>query len=98
MAADDRRAVGCILSGGQAHDAVEGRLLPDAIGRLRSSETDRPLFLLMDRTYEDLETRLFAFERGYSPVVPPKKTGNTRGSMTKRGINGAMRWNGCFGG
>jgi transposase len=27
----------------------------------------------MDRAYEDGETRLLAFELGYSPVVPPKK-------------------------
>jgi transposase len=73
MAADDRCAIGFILSEGQTHDAVEGRLLLDTIGRLKRPETDRPLFLLMDRAYEDLETRLLAFEWGYSPVVPPKK-------------------------
>jgi transposase len=27
----------------------------------------------MDRAYEDGETRMRAFEWGYSPVVPPKK-------------------------
>jgi transposase len=64
---------GSCFRGGQAYDAVEGRLLLDTIGRLKSSETDKPLFLLMDRAYEDLETRLRAFEWGYSPVVPPKK-------------------------
>jgi transposase len=59
--------------GEQAHNAAEGRLLLDTIGRLRSSETDRPPFLLMDRAYEDLETRLRAFQRSYGPAVPPKK-------------------------
>jgi transposase len=34
---------------------------------------DSPMYLLMDRAYEDGETRLFAFEWGYSPVVPSKK-------------------------
>jgi transposase len=28
----------------------------------------------MDRDYEDGETRLLAFEWGYSPAAPPKKT------------------------
>jgi transposase len=31
------------------------------------------MYLLMDRAYEDGETRLLAFEWGYHPVVPPKK-------------------------
>jgi transposase len=73
MAADDRRAVGFILSGGEASDAGNGRLLPDTIGRIKGPDEEGPVFLLMDRAYEDWETRRLAFEWGYRAVVPPKK-------------------------
>jgi transposase len=54
-------------------DSRNGRLLPGTIGRLKDPDEEGPLFLLMDRAYEGWETRLLAFEWGYSPVVPPKK-------------------------
>jgi transposase len=37
----------------------------------------------MDRAYEDRETRLLAFERGYSPGVPPKKNRKKPGDYNK---------------
>jgi transposase len=73
MAAGNQRAIGFILSGGEASDAGNGRLLLDAIGRMKDPDEEGPLFLLMDRAYEDGKTRMLAFEWGYSPVVPPKK-------------------------
>jgi transposase len=47
--------------------------LIDAIGRIKEPEEDRPAYLLMDRAYEDGEPRWLVFERGHSPVAPPKK-------------------------
>ena len=35
---------------------------------------DRPLYLLMDSAYAGNETRQFALDLGYIPVVPPPKT------------------------
>jgi transposase len=40
---------------------------------MKDPDEEGPLFLLMDRAYEDGKTRMLAFEWGYSPVVPPKK-------------------------
>jgi transposase len=40
---------------------------------MKGPDEEGPLFLLMDRAYEDGETRMLAFEWGYSPVVRPKK-------------------------
>jgi transposase len=73
MVAGNQCAIGFILSGGEASDASNGRLLLDTIGRMKEPGEEGPLFLLMDRAYEDGETRMLAFGWGYSPVVPPKK-------------------------
>jgi transposase len=73
LAAGPQCAAGFTLPGGEASDAAPGRLLLDTIGRLRERGEDRRLYLLMDRAYEDGDTRLLAFELGYSPAVPPKK-------------------------
>jgi transposase len=73
LAADDQRAIGFILSGGEASDAVSGRLPLDVVGRIKAPYEDDPLYVLMDRAYEDGETRMLAFEWGYSPVTPQKK-------------------------
>jgi transposase len=73
MVSDNQGAIGFILSRGEASDAGKSRLLLDTIGRIKDPSEDSPLYLLMDRSYEDGETRLLAFEWGYSPVVPPKK-------------------------
>ena len=68
VAANDKTAIGWMLSAGQLHDAPQGRLLLSAMGKVEN----RP-FLLMDRAYEDAATRELAISLGYCPVVPPKK-------------------------
>jgi transposase len=40
---------------------------------MKQPDEERSLYLLMDRAYADWDTRRLAFERGYSPAVPPKK-------------------------
>ena len=67
VAANDRTAVGFALSAGHAHDAPQGRNLLTAIGMVEPGS-----LLLMDRAYEDNETRRLALALGYTPVVPPK--------------------------
>jgi hypothetical protein len=64
MVADNRCATGFILSGGEASDASNGRLLPGTIGRIKDPDGEGPLVLLIDRAYEGQETRLLAFEWG----------------------------------
>jgi transposase len=78
-------------------ERIYGRLLLDTIGRIREPCGD-PVFLLMDRACEDWETRWLAFQRGYTPVVPQKRTGSIRGSIAKSCINGGMKLNGCSAG
>ena len=70
MAMDARRAVGFILSGGQCHDAPQGRLLMETVGPLEEEATP----LVMDRAYEDNLTRRTAQILKFSPVVPPKSS------------------------
>jgi len=67
MALDARTAAEFILSGGQYHDAPQGRLLMETVGPL---ETMTPL--VMDRAYEDDRTRRTARFLKFSPVVPSK--------------------------
>ena len=67
VAADARTAITFALSPGQASDAVQGRELLAGIGPLPA-----PLHLIMDRAYEDNETRQLALDFGFIPVVPPK--------------------------
>ena len=55
------------LSGGEKHDAPEGRKL---IKRLK---VNKPCNLLIDRAYEDDQTRALALQQGFTPIVPPKK-------------------------
>ena len=59
------------LSPGNNHDAPEGRKLIDTI----CSEDNHNL--LMDRAYEDDQTRALGKERGFNVVVPPKKNRKT---------------------
>lgn len=68
MTANARKAVECILSAGQGHDAPHGRLLMETVGK---QKTLTPL--LMDRAYEDDYTRYIAQMLKFNPVVPPKK-------------------------
>jgi transposase len=56
-----------LLSPGQASDAKQGRILLGGIGPLPV-----PLYLLLDRAYQDNETRQLARDFGFIPVVPPK--------------------------
>ncbi len=67
VAADARTAITFSLSPGQASDAVEGRALLGGLGPL-----PEPLYLIMDRAYEDNQTRQLALEFNWIPVVPPK--------------------------
>ena len=68
VTASDRAAVAFSLSAGNVHDAPEGRKLLDKIMRF-----DEHKFLLMDRAYEGDDTRAKVMEKGYVPVVPPKR-------------------------
>jgi transposase len=56
------------LSGGNEHDAPEGRELLESFGR---QENNIPLG--MDRAYEGDKTRDLAVSMNFTPVVPPKK-------------------------
>jgi transposase len=67
VAADARTAITFALSPGQASDAAQGRELLGSIGPLPA-----PLHLIMDRAYEDNQTRQLALDFGFIPVVPPK--------------------------
>ena len=69
VAADARTAITFALSPGKAHDAPRGRDLLAGLGPL-----PEPLPLLMDRAYEDDQTRQLALDFGWIPVVPPKRT------------------------
>lgn len=55
------------LSAGNEHEALPGRELLASSDQLK-----RTLYLLMDCAYESDQTRLFALDLGYEPVVPPK--------------------------
>jgi len=61
------RAYTFSLSSGNSHDAPEGRLLLETIGKQKDHS-----FLLMDRAYQDDKTRFTAWSLGFNPVVPPK--------------------------
>ena len=56
------------LSGGNCHDAPQGRTSIETIG---THFEDIPI--LMDRAYEGDKTRELALSYGHEPVVPPKK-------------------------
>ena len=68
VTASDRSVVAFSLSGGNAHDAPEGELLLDSMTRMPEH-----IYILMDRAYEGDKLRAKAIEKGYVPVVPPKK-------------------------
>ena len=67
MAANAKTAVEFILSAGQLHDAPQGRLLMETVGR---QKTITPL--IMDRAYEDDYTRYIAQTLKFDPIVPQK--------------------------
>jgi len=67
IAANDRFALTFSLSGGNAHDAPEGRaLLEDWKAAPQGAA------MVMDRAYEGDETRQLVLDLGMTPVVPPK--------------------------
>jgi len=68
IAANAMRAIDFILSPGQSHDAPQGRILLETVGKQKGV-----IPLLMDRAYEDDLTQYIAQTLGFSPVVPPKK-------------------------
>jgi len=68
VAADDKVAIGFMLSGGNAADAPKGRELLVRVGRIQEG-----VALLMDRAYEGKVTRELAVSLGYHPVVSPKR-------------------------
>jgi transposase len=67
VAANDKVAIGFLLSGGNAHDGPKGRQLLSMVGPAEGTA------LIMDRAYEGNETRALATSLGYRPVVPPRK-------------------------
>jgi hypothetical protein len=67
VAANARTAITFSLSGGETHDAPEGRKLLQSLGG-----PDRPMHLIRDRAYEGDETLQLALDLGFTPVVPPK--------------------------
>jgi transposase len=68
VSADDKVVIEMHLSGGECHDAPEGRISIAAVG-----ENFAGVPMLMDRAYEGDETRNLAIANGHEPVVPPKK-------------------------
>jgi hypothetical protein len=71
VAASDRIAIAFHLSGGQCHDAPQGRLLLED-QRLDGLAKRKTVFMAMDKGYEDDQTRKAVKKREFKPVVPPK--------------------------
>jgi transposase len=78
VAASDRIALTFQLSGGQCHDAPQGRLLLEKcdLGTLLKLD-ERPkkegkIYMAMDKGYEDDTTRQLVKDKGFKPLVPPK--------------------------
>ena len=67
VSASNLQAVISHLSGGNTHDAFEGRAL---LKYWDDPVANEPL--AMDRAYEGDETRQFVLDFGMTPVVPPK--------------------------
>lgn len=55
------------LSAENKHDAPEGRKF------IENFYPENDHYVLMDRAYEDNETRELAMKQGFVPVVPPKR-------------------------
>ena len=66
VAGNDRLAIEFTISPGNHHDAPEGRLLLETIGK--NHET---ISLIMDRAYQDDNTIYIASMLKFQPVVPP---------------------------
>ena len=78
VAASDRVAVAFRLSGGQCHDAPQGRLLLENcdIGKLlkldKRPQNQGKIYLAMDKGYEDDATSQLVKDKCFNPLVPPK--------------------------
>ena len=68
VSANDKVIVEMHLSGGNCHDAPQGRVSIEHIG---DSYSGVPI--LMDRAYEGDKTRELCQSFGHKPIVPPKK-------------------------
>jgi transposase len=68
VTASDRAVVVFSLSGGNAHDAPEGEILLERVERLDGQD-----YMLMDKAYEGERMRAKVAEKGFMPVVPPRK-------------------------
>ena len=97
VSADDQVVVEVHLSGGECHDAPEGRKSIEAVGK---SYEGVPL--LMDKAYEGDETRSLARANGHEPIVPPKSNRaavmvmatDRTGASAEPGT--AVRWRSCI--
>ena len=67
MAANARVAIDFILSSGARHDAPQGRILMETVGKQKILTP-----LLMDKAYGDDSTLYTAQMLKFEPVVPPK--------------------------
>jgi transposase len=67
VSADDKTVIELHLSGGECHDAPEGRKSLESVGEDYSG-----IPILMDKAYEGDETRELAENNGHEPIVPPK--------------------------
>ena len=68
VSANDKVIVEMHLSGGNCHDAPQGRISIEHIG-----ERYPGVPILMDKAYEGDKTRELCRSFGHDPVVPPKK-------------------------
>jgi transposase len=68
VAANAETAVAFALSGGDCHDAPEGRKLLTYVGNSLGK-----CAVIMDRAYEGEDTRELVCSLGYHSVVPPKQ-------------------------
>ena len=67
-AASDRAVINFILTSGKLHDSPVSIQLLDTINKLPEQK-----YILMDRAYSGSNVRAKVIERGYIPIVPPKK-------------------------
>jgi transposase len=68
VTASDHSVVALSLSGGECHDSPEGEKLVNQINRLPEQ-----VHMLMDRAYEGDSMRKLVQDKGFNPIVPPKK-------------------------
>jgi len=71
MSANDRTAIEFTISEGQFHDAPQGRILLETVGRQKVI-----IPLITDKAFEDDLTRYIAQTLGFYPVIPPKSNRN----------------------